>query len=109
MQPLEVPASRREVVSQPIQKFRMRWTVAQMTEVRRRSHNAAAEMQEPDAIDQHAADEWMLPRHQATGVRQASPGGRQMRIVLGDFAALPLGHAHGQIAGYDLVLWLLEI
>ena len=93
MQALEPPAVFHEVAGEPVEQFGVAWLLAQFAEVTRCIDQAAAEVVQPKAVDEHTARERMRPVGQALGQGQPSPGRGSPAIVLGDRVFIQRHHA----------------
>ena len=67
MQPLERPLLADQIEGQPIEQFRMGWTLAKLSKVIGRPHKSLAEMPPPEPIDEHSAGERVIRPREPLG------------------------------------------
>src|SRR5262245_868530 len=92
----------------------------ELAKITGRGNDTAAEMEEPDAIDQHPRHEWLLTTGQPAGVGEAAPGRGQRWIVganvrgnfgiwIFDFGLAFAICEYGQLARLDRLFWLVYV
>ena len=82
MHRLDRPARCDESLCQPVEQFQIDWPVAEPAKVVGRTHQALAEMPEPEAIDHHPGGQGVVGPGQPFGqFEPAAPGRVERRLV----------------------------
>ena len=98
-----------KIACEPVEQFGMRRTLTHDAEVRRRADEAATEMVQPDAVDQHPRDERVCAAGEPARKGEPATAGREFRIFLRQPDRLAGKREHTQPAGLDRFLWLFRI
>ncbi len=109
MQLLKAPALTYELVGQPVEQFRVCRGRTQLSEVRRRLHQALAEVMHPDAVHEDSRNQRMLSGGQPTGELQPATCAGQTVVIQFEQATFAVRRSKRQRRGSHRLFGLLVI